>query len=321
GDTTKDIRYQNPNPSTYGAKIKSIVVDNSNNLSQIAYHDLNVDWTPPVFSYVYDGNQNFDIDTITDNTSFSAYWQANDPNSGILEYYYSIGTSMGNDNIIGWTYAGTNNYVTLTNINLTYGETYYFNVRAKNNAGLIQEISSDGFVLSPTNLPHADFYAIQDTVYLPNAIVLFVNQSQNAVSYLWDFGDGHTSTQVNPWHQYTQAGTYSVQLIAMNPPLPNDTLLKENYIHVFESSNVLYNQLLEPEVHPTPAKEYIYIKFTESFVGIISIYNEYGKNVFIEHYNNVNKIKIDLNKLSSGIYLINIIDLKYNKNYCKKIIK
>ena len=33
-------------------------------------------------------------------------------------------------------------------------------------------------------------------------------------SYLWDFGDGSTSTQTSPTHAYAQSGTYTVQLIA-----------------------------------------------------------------------------------------------------------
>jgi PKD repeat protein len=32
------------------------------------------------------------------------------------------------------------------------------------------------------------------------------------IAYLWDFGDGNTSTQPNPSHTYTQVGTFEVQL-------------------------------------------------------------------------------------------------------------
>lgn len=33
------------------------------------------------------------------------------------------------------------------------------------------------------------------------------------VSYAWDFGDGNTSTQANPSHTYSQAGTFDVRLV------------------------------------------------------------------------------------------------------------
>jgi len=46
----------------------------------------------------------------------------------------------------------------------------------------------------------------------------FVNYSQgNATEYLWDFGDGNTSNQAYPWHQYAQNGTYLVCLTITGP--------------------------------------------------------------------------------------------------------
>src|SRR5690606_16182705 len=42
----------------------------------------------------------------------------------------------------------------------------------------------------------------------------FTNLSEQATSYLWDFGDGNTSTLENPTHNYTTAGTYTVNLTA-----------------------------------------------------------------------------------------------------------
>lgn len=49
-----------------------------------------------------------------------------------------------------------------------------------------------------------------------NTPVRFTNASINAVRYLWLFGDGSTSTQTNPSHQYNASGTYDVSLIAYN---------------------------------------------------------------------------------------------------------
>ncbi len=46
------------------------------------------------------------------------------------------------------------------------------------------------------------------------ANVSFTNLSANANSYLWDFGDGNTSTDENPTHIYNSLGVYTVSLIA-----------------------------------------------------------------------------------------------------------
>jgi hypothetical protein len=44
--------------------------------------------------------------------------------------------------------------------------------------------------------------------------VSFNNTSTNATTYLWNFGDGTTSTLNNPSHNYTTTGNYTVQLKA-----------------------------------------------------------------------------------------------------------
>jgi Zn-dependent metalloprotease len=65
--------------------------------------------------------------------------------------------------------------------------------------------------------------------------VSFTNSSLNAVSYLWSFGDGTTSTLINPTHTYTSAGVYDVQLIVNGSGTCGasaDTLLIDDLIEV-----------------------------------------------------------------------------------------
>lgn len=50
------------------------------------------------------------------------------------------------------------------------------------------------------------------TVCLPDPMV-FTNNTANGNSFLWHFGDGTSSTQVNPTHLYPAPGTYDVQVI------------------------------------------------------------------------------------------------------------
>ncbi|HEY0039971.1 MAG TPA: PKD domain-containing protein, partial [Flavisolibacter sp.] len=64
--------------------------------------------------------------------------------------------------------------------------------------------------------PVAAFTANTTISCQPPLTVTFTNQSTGAVSYLWNFGDGNTSTQQNPTHTYTAYGNYTVTLIATN---------------------------------------------------------------------------------------------------------
>ena len=43
--------------------------------------------------------------------------------------------------------------------------------------------------------------------------VFFQNNSENGNAYIWTFGDGGTSTEEEPIYQYTEPGTYEVQLL------------------------------------------------------------------------------------------------------------
>jgi PKD repeat protein len=56
-----------------------------------------------------------------------------------------------------------------------------------------------------------------NTTACMGAAVPFTNTSVDAQSYLWNFGDGNTSTDVNPIHTYNTPGAYYPSLIVSTP--------------------------------------------------------------------------------------------------------
>jgi gliding motility-associated-like protein len=66
-------------------------------------------------------------------------------------------------------------------------------------------------ILAMNTLPVADF-----TSSFSAMTYTFIDLSTNATSYLWDFGDGQTSTSVNPTNAYAATGTYTVTLLVSN---------------------------------------------------------------------------------------------------------
>ena len=73
---------------------------------------------------------------------------------------------------------------------------------------LLLEITDNGVLM-----PVAEFNSINPDC---GPTVYFLNSSENAESYLWDFGDGIQSTDANPEHSYTSSGNYTVTLTANN---------------------------------------------------------------------------------------------------------
>ncbi len=65
---------------------------------------------------------------------------------------------------------------------------------------------------STSSAPVASF-TISGTLAV-NSTITFNNHSSNATSYVWTFGDGGSSTDQNPTHTYTTAGSYTVILTA-----------------------------------------------------------------------------------------------------------
>jgi len=73
--------------------------------------------------------------------------------------------------------------------------------------GKIDDINS-----SNTNTIKADFtYAASSS---NSQIISFTNTSTNANTFLWDFGDSTSSTDMSPTHTYTSGGNYIVKLTA-----------------------------------------------------------------------------------------------------------
>jgi len=91
--------------------------------------------------------------------------------------------------------------------------------------------NSDSVEVLLTAPPVANFSVVAPLSNCQPAEFSFVNNSLNATSYNWTFGDGNGSAGNNPSHTYSNQtfGTYTVQLIALVDPLcASDTTLTIN---------------------------------------------------------------------------------------------
>lgn len=77
-------------------------------------------------------------------------------------------------------------------------------------------------------------------------------------NYLWDFGDGTTSTEMNPTHEYAEFGTYTVSLKVYNDCDSSSTSLTLNV--KAENTNIT-DPTLDKHIslYPNPATSYIQI--------------------------------------------------------------
>lgn len=79
-------------------------------------------------------------------------------------------------------------------------------------------------------------FAVSDTSICPSSNITFSNTSVGTnLTSLWSFGDGNTSNNSSPLHNYTNEGIYDVKLVIKDAVIGcTDSIAKTNYIHVFK---------------------------------------------------------------------------------------
>ncbi|MDQ3072556.1 MAG: PKD domain-containing protein [Bacteroidota bacterium] len=97
--------------------------------------------------------------------------------------------------------------------------TYQAKLVVTNSNGCMDSVTQSIVVTSP---PVADFTALTGC---GSFSVTFDNNSAGATGYVWNFGDGNTSTDENPVHLYANEGTYQALLTITNASGCTDTSL------------------------------------------------------------------------------------------------
>jgi PKD repeat protein len=91
-------------------------------------------------------------------------------------------------------------------------------------------VSNSLITVSSNSTP--DFHAVNQASCLDGNLMSFINTSTNATNYLWDFGDGVTSTLLNPNHTYASAGNYTIKLVTYDSYGCPSIKIITNYIEI-----------------------------------------------------------------------------------------
>ncbi|PCH95626.1 MAG: hypothetical protein COB85_04320 [Bacteroidetes bacterium] len=145
------------------------------------------------------------------------------------------------------------------------------------------------------------------TVYLNDgAEVQFNSLSIGATTYLWDFGDGNTSTDKNPLHAYITTGTYTVTHTAFNGTCSD---AQSDIIVVLETTGAFAIIENLDEVLITQENNNVIVKFNllRRSQAEIEVFNSVGQ-LITSMTTNVKRsdVRLDLPQLADGIYLVNV---------------
>ena len=110
----------------------------------------------------------------------------------------------------------------------------------------------------------AAFTADPTTGEAPLTVNFTDESTGNIEEWMWDFGDGGTSMDQNPTHQYSEAGSYTVTLNVVDDEQETDEVVQEDYIEVTTASEGLNADFSgSPLLGPPP----LTVSFTDASTG------------------------------------------------------
>ena len=205
---------------TFGVYAITLTVSNNDCVETVS-KKIKINPIPPVLEFDYFPSSGCAPHTVT----FINKSRYADPTTYFWKFGANEGTSRAVDPAYTYQQAGL----------------YSVTLSATNELGDTVTLTKE-LIIDVRENPTAHFAVYPTTpLNVPGEILYTDNRSRNATEYLWDFGDGVTSTDPEPQHKYTEEGTYTISLIARNGNGCADTTVMVSGV-----KTVNYGQLLIP---------------------------------------------------------------------------
>ncbi len=175
--------------------------------------------------------------------------------------------------------------------------TYQVSLFVNNQAGADTRIITVQVVDSP----------VPDFTQTINGLSLtFTNQTVDATSYLWDFGDGNSSTMKDPMHTYSAVGDYLVTLTAMSPC---DTVTLTKPVQAWATSIDDLWENISLQVTPNPSEGIYQLTLSGEKPGnfafdVMNIHGQKLQSFTLSHHSGTQIQILDLSDHPGGVYLL-----------------
>ncbi len=191
-------------PGTYTVTLTAINASGTNTLTRAAYITVyeppSVDFSANITNGCFPLRVQFgDLSTGgTGNTNVSWQWDFGNGTTSTLQHPLNIYTTAG---------------------------VFTVTLRVTNDKGCVRTYTRPNYINATPGVKSI-FTHTQPSVCNPPATISFTNSSTGppVLSYYWDFGDGNTSTALNPVHTYTGSGSFIATLVTTSTSGCQDTL-------------------------------------------------------------------------------------------------
>ncbi|MEM9859298.1 MAG: PKD domain-containing protein [Bacteroidota bacterium] len=190
------------------------------------------------------------------------------------------------------------------NPTLTVREAGSYSVTVTNEAGCTA--SAESIVSIEQEVSSSFSYTVRPGDF--STVIDFENVSPNATSYLWDFGDGNTSTEASPSHEYTDidpffGSIFNVCLTAFNT-CNSDQYCELIGLIITGSVDKQHNQMVK--VYPNPAETILTLGWPEKgSAANVQITDLQGKEI-LKKMVEENELELFIGNISPGQYLISV---------------
>lgn len=206
-----------------------------------------------------------------------------------LSVLFTDNTISSTDPVTGWIWDfGDGNSSTSPAPSHVYPNsgTYTPTLTVVTSGGCRQTFSNSSGQVTVYEGPEANFSLRSDVVNLPGEPVVTTNlSSPDATTFLWNFGDGSTSTQKDPTHNYSDVGIFNITLVSTNQNGCSDTITKE----VRSTADLVFPNAFTPDPSGPNGGQYdmyelnnnVFHPFTAGVAEFkMMIFNRWGELIF-----------------------------------------
>lgn len=132
----------------------------------------------------------------------------------------------------------------------------------------------------------------------------FTDTSSGALTWLWDFGDGTTSTLQNPSHTYASDGNYDVTLYIENDILSWNNITKTVNAETLSLSDF---DTLNFSYYPNPISDVLQLSFqnAQDYINL-KIYNLAGQLVEQKQFDGASDVTLNVKALLPSMYIMTV---------------
>lgn len=342
GNGAVDVAINNYNPSAYyqimtpynyinGASANETVTYLANGLKYVCIEQIDSSFNPVCYSQKCD---TISVNTVLNNCFSNGFLQLDSAN-----VFTFIPTPYNSFFNYSWNF-GDGNTSTSTFPTHTFGSAGTYNVCMTINdptSNCADTTICQSYTVNPSafsGMCNANFSWFIDSLQ-NNQLNLFNTSSGTITDYYWDFGDGNSSTQAYPVHNYPTNGPYYVCLTVSDSVSGCSSIYCDTIfdpvkspgmnINVYPFSGSTGTANVEDldlqkdvlEIYPNPGSDQVYVGLEFGEIKSLNIYDLQGRKTISESQSSEWGNTESLNK---GVYIIFVTDQNGN-NYTSRWVK